>query len=73
MKHPGKTATQKWVLDQIGGGNYSPIMQPKTRDALLEAGLIEKISQRVDRGGWPPIVIKEYQMPIHVHIQWCAD
>lgn len=71
-KHPGKTPAQKRVLDAIGCGNYSPIMAKATRDALLDAGLIEPCGTKVLGGGALAVRIEEYQMPIQVHMQWCA-
>ncbi len=73
-KHPGKTPAQRRALDAIGCGNYSPIMANSTRDALLKAGLIVEISPRHEKAGalWAAVVIRQFQMPIPVHMQWCA-
>lgn len=72
-KHPGKTAAQRRALDQIGCGNYAPLMAKSTRDAMLRAGLIQEIEPKmlgVDRLG--VITIRQFQMPIPVHMQWCS-
>ena len=70
--HPGRTKAQRAVLDAIGCGDCSPYMAPRTRDALLAAGLIIECGEKVvgrDRFGL--ITIPEYGMPIPVHMQWC--
>ena len=69
--HPANTPAQRKILDEIGCGNYSPIMQDATRRSLLRQGLIQKCGEK--RIGNPPfhVTIIEYQMPIPVHIQWC--
>jgi hypothetical protein len=72
-KHPGKTAAQVRVLDEIGCGNNSPSMARSTRDALLKAGLIERLSDRVVGTGAFSVHIEQFQMPIHVHIEWCLS
>lgn len=72
IKHPGKTKAQRQALDAIGCGQFSPRMAKKTRQALLDAGLIQEVGRKVlgqDRFG--VIDIPEYQMPIPVHMQWC--
>ena len=71
-KHPGKTTAQRRVLDEIGCGNYSPIMAKSTRDALLNAGLIVPAGERRIGTGWSAVRVAEYAMPILVHLRWCA-
>ena len=75
VAHPGKTPAQRRVLDEIGCGNYSPIMDKRTRDALLRQGLIVPLSDRIiycgSGLGGMEVRIPEFQMPTHVHIQWC--
>ena len=73
MKHPGKTAAQRRVLDEIGCGNYSPIMAKATREKLLREGLIEELSPLESRAGPFRMIIRQFQMPIPVHFQWCAS
>ena len=70
-KHPGKTPTQRRILDAIGCGDYSPLMAPRTRQALLEAGLIEPCGYMMVGEGAFAVKVIEYQMPISVHMQWC--
>jgi hypothetical protein len=64
-KHPGRTFSERRVLDAIGCGDPIP---PKTRPALLrrlvDDGLLEKI-------GPTPRMETYYQMSIATHIQWC--
>lgn len=70
-RHPGKTASQRRILDEIGCGNHSPSMHRATQANLLKAGLIEKCGERIIGSGWSAIKIDEFQMPIPVHMQWC--
>lgn len=71
-KHPGRTKAQREALDQIGCGNYSPRMAPRTRDAMLAAGLIQQCGERVvGRDGFGVIAIPEYEMTIPTHMAWC--
>lgn len=70
--HPGKTPAQRRVLDQIGCGNYSPIMAARTRDALLNLYLIEELDPHFVKDRFGVMKIRQFQMPIPVHMQWCA-
>lgn len=72
VAHPGRTEAQRRVLDEIGCGNSSPSMGVRTRDALLKAGLIRQCGTKVvgrDRLGI--ISVPQYEMPIHIHMEWC--
>ncbi len=69
-KHPAATPAQRRILDAIGCGDSSPIMTKRTRDAMLKAGLIEEVSKRVMPGALP-LIIRQFQMPIPVHMAWC--
>lgn len=71
MKHPGKTPAQRRVLDEIGCGNHSPIMAKATRDKLLRDGLIVELTPLESRAGPFRMIIRQFEMPIPVHIQWC--
>lgn len=72
MKHPGRTVAQRRVLDAIGCGNNSPLMSARTREALLNAGLIVLVGRKiVGRDRFGAITLPEYEMPIPVHMQWC--
>jgi hypothetical protein len=71
--HPAKTKAQRRILDEIGCGNYSVAISPRTREAMLAKGLIEPCGKRViyqDRFG--TVTVPEFQMPIAVHMQWCS-
>ena len=73
VPHPGRSKAQRAALDAIGCGDNSPIMAPRTRAALLKAGLIQKCGEKVvGRDRFGAIAIPEYEMPIPVHMQWCA-
>lgn len=71
-KHPGSTKAQRRILDQIGSGNYSPMMAKATCKALLDAGLIVKCGEKIFGKGPLAVRVDEYEMPIPVHMQWCA-
>jgi hypothetical protein len=70
--HPGKTTAQRRVLDEIGCGNFSPMMAKATRSALLKEGLIVSAGERVIGAGWSAVRIAEFEMPVAVHLQWCS-
>lgn len=70
-KHPGKTAAQRRVLDEIGCGNHSPIMGKVTRNAMLTAGLIYHAGYKTFGTVWSGVRVEQYDMPINVHYQWC--
>lgn len=71
-KHPGRTASQRRVLDAIGCGDFTPRMTPQTRDAMLKAGIIEECGRKyLGRDRFGAIFVIEYAMPIPVHMQWC--
>jgi hypothetical protein len=72
IPHPGKTPAQRRVLDEIGCGNYSPAMALSTRRALLAAGLIVQMSDKILPGRFP-VRIPEFQMPLRVHFRWCLS
>jgi hypothetical protein len=71
-KHPGKTRAQRRVLDEIGCGNHSPIMAAATRDKLLRDGLIIELEpKRIPVFGAIFMEVRQFEMPIPVHMQWC--
>ena len=72
-KHPGKTAAQRAILDQIGGGDYCPRGNAKTFAKLVELGLLVRLADKVlGRDGFGVIAIPQFEMPIPVHYQWCS-
>jgi hypothetical protein len=72
MKHPGKTPAQRRVLDAIGCGNHSPIMADSTREALLRRGLIVEVAPRFEPfSGGLAMKVRQFDMPIPVHMAWC--
>lgn len=70
--HPGKTPAQRRALDAIGCGNHSPIMARSTRDALLKADLIRPAGHRTVGTGPLAARVEQFDMPISVHMAWCA-
>ncbi len=74
MKHPGKTPAQRRVLDSIGCGERSPYMTKATREAMLRAGLIVELSPlEIPFGGLGHMKVRQFEMPIPVHIEWCLS
>lgn len=72
-KHPGKTPAQRRVLDAIGCGDHSPYMAKATRDKLLREGLIVELEpMQVPFFGSLCMTVRQFEMPIPVHMQWCA-
>lgn len=71
MNHPGNTPAQRRALDEIGCGNFSPVMAPRTREALLKAGLIEPCGHKLVGEKPFQLRVDEYQMPLPVHKAWC--
>ncbi len=70
--HPGKTKAQRDALDRIGCGDNCPPMSDRTRDRMLEEGLIRQLSDKlVGSDAFGPITIPQFEMPIPVHMQWC--
>lgn len=73
-KHPGKSKAQRRVLDEIGCGNYSPIADKRTIQRLLDDGLIEEMSpRRVPVFGNVCMEVRQFQMPLPVHLEWCCS
>jgi len=74
MKHPGKTAAQRRVLDAIGCGDHSPYMAKATRDAMLRDGLIVELSPlEIPVFGSLKMQVRQFDMPLPVHFAWCAS
>jgi len=64
----GLSEAQERVFEQIAIGNDRG-HHPRTLDSLLEKKIIERYAQFI--GGWPPMTINRYGVPIPVHIEWC--
>lgn len=74
-KHPAKGCTAKQIeaFERIATGDSTPAFVPKkTIDALKRKGLIEDAG-RFNAGGpgAMAIWITRYQVPIHIHMEWC--
>jgi hypothetical protein len=70
-KHPGRTPAERRVLDAIGGGNHSPFMRPTTEKAMLEAGLIYALPDKVSHDRLGTLRVRQFDMPAAVHMAWC--
>jgi len=68
---PGKTPAQRRVLDEIGCGNHSPIARDSTIIAMLRDGLIEELSPRQLSDRFGIMIIRQFEMPIPIHMAWC--
>ena len=73
MKHPGRTAAQKRVLDQMGCGEVLPRAKRQTLDRMVDEGLIVRLADRiVGRDGFGLITLPQYEMTISTHYAWCS-
>lgn len=70
--HPGRTPAERRALDAIGCGETLPVMHPKVRQNLLDAGLIEQCGERQIGAGPFAAHVPIYQMPVLVHFLWCS-
>lgn len=71
----GLTEAQENALSLIAIGQQ-PFSSPKTLQVLVDKGLITKGERAVyGKGNSPidriPIMIPSYEVPMHIHIQWC--
>jgi len=64
----GLPKRQSEVFEQIAIGNDGG-HHPKVLQALLDKGLIERGEQQL--GGWPPMTVYRYWVPIPIHMEWC--
>jgi hypothetical protein len=64
----GLTPHQTEVLGQIAMGNDGGHHRATLR-LLEKKGLIE--GRDVTLRGWPPVTVKHYSVPVHVHIRYC--
>ncbi len=73
LKHPGRTPTQRRILDRIGCGDFCPPAKAKTLAAMVDAGLLQRCPDKIlGRDGFGVIALPQFQMPIPVHMEWCA-
>ena len=76
----GLTPRQEWLILYMGwrpGQTYpdgSPWPQPSKRTVkkLIERGLMEE-RRVIDRRGFPPVLVSEYHVPLHVHAAYCLQ
>ena len=69
IKHPGKTISQRRLLDAIGCGKHNPSMTNPMRQRMIEMGLIERIADIVFP--YPLTPLKQFDMPPGVRVLWC--
>lgn len=68
----GLTKAQSIVFEQIAIGNdHSHSFGKKTLKTLEDKGLIFSVLAKLDDGGYPPVQIRKYRVPIPIHIEWC--
>jgi len=66
------SSAQRRVLDAVGCGNHSPIAARRTIEAMLAKGLLFEIEPiRLPIFGGLHMNVRQFDMPIHVHIAWC--
>jgi len=65
----GLTRKQHEVFAQIATGN-DRAHHSKTLQALQAKGFIVATPRKLP--GWPPVTVNTYDVPIDVHIRWCA-
>lgn len=65
----GLTKGQHQVFSQIATGNDRG-HSPRTLKTLVDKGYISVIP--VTLPGWPPVMVNRYEVPIDLHIRWCA-
>lgn len=73
LRHPaaGCTRRQIEVFEQIAIGNDDG-HSPRTIKALLDKGLIVELAPKVvGQDVFGLITVPQYQVPIHLHAQWC--
>lgn len=70
--HPGRTPAERRTLNAIGCGKALPVMHPKVRRNLLDAGLIEQCGERLIGSGPFAARVPQYQMPNPAHFLWCS-
>jgi hypothetical protein len=72
-RHPcaGRSAAQIETFEAIATSQKPPF-RPSAIKALLRAGLIEQIGEKVlGRDALGPIKVPVYEVPLPVHYQWC--
>jgi len=65
----GLTEKQQWLLTMQGWSfrDEAPQPQPRTVQKLIDRGLLVVAEPYIDRG----LMIRQYVVPIHVHMAWC--
>lgn len=71
--HPckGMTKAQRQWFERIATGTHGSLVPKKTMAVLLERGLVEHIGNQKFGSGPLAVLVKEYDVPIPVHVQWC--
>lgn len=71
--HPckGMTKPQRDAFEQIAIGLF-PVARPKTIKALLDAGVIEQLPDKIiGHDGFGCITRPDYCVPLLIHMDWC--
>ena len=73
MDHPckGMTKVQIATFEQLAVG-CKPPAKKATWDALEARGVIERGPDMVRRDAIGQFNIPQWQVPIHIHMQWCG-
>lgn len=71
-RHPGRSAAERRILDEVGCGQNTPRAYQKTLDRMVAAGLLTFLGhETIGRDALGAIRLPVYEMPAHVHIRWC--
>ena len=65
------TAAQQRVFEQIAIGNdlgHNPAITKR----LEVTGYIVGHDAPLMDGGWPPVTVRRYEVPLRIHARWCA-
>lgn len=66
------SAAQQSAFEQIASGwSGGSEFHPRTMKALEAAGLVVG-EDVIDRDAWPPITVRQYRVPLTVHMEWCS-
>ena len=74
MEHPckGMSKVQIDTFEQVAVGNALPQATKRTWDALEKRGVIERGPDMIKRDAIGEYRIPQWQVPIHIHAQWCS-
>ena len=70
--HPGRTPTQKRILDEIGCGNSLPFAPRKTIENMVALGMLQRLpDKQLGRDRFGAVKMPQFEMTISTHMAWC--